>query len=102
MKFMLFTLGVCWCLRVMMYGERGVGKTSLIHRHLYDDIRGVRVNIGADHYPLEDVDLWDLSGGNSARESEFRAWLQPVDLAVLVFSVTDRVNCEFHTVLGWI
>jgi len=82
--------------KIVFIGDASVGKTSIIHKYLKNDLPD-RPTIGLDihHVVVQDnkMVIWDLSGQSKFKEV-LHPYLRGADLYVLVFDLTRKKSLE--------
>ena len=93
--------------KLVVLGDSGVGKTSLIHRYVQNQFRAdFKATIGADfnsktiHVANQEVDLqiWDTAG-DERFHSVGAAFYRGTDACILVYDVTQRES--FNRLKAW-
>eukprot|EP01038_Epipyxis_sp_PR26KG_P017856 gene17856-24942_t len=93
-------------IKILLLGDGGVGKTSLIHKFVYDKfvsfynfgehIEIKNIIIGDDRIQLQ---IHDSQGGERYR-SIYRQKVNGADAIILLYNITDRDS--FNSISGWI
>jgi len=94
-------------LKVIILGDSGVGKTSLMNRYVSDKFsQQYKATIGADFLTKEiniddkavTLQIWDTAG-QERFQSLGTAFYRGADCCILVFSITDQKT--FENLSGW-
>ena len=94
--------------KVVFLGDQSTGKTSIIHRFIYDQFDdSYQATIGIDFMShkmyLEDkiimLNLWDTAGQERFK-SLIPSYIKDAAVGLLVFDITDRKS--FESVNKWI
>ncbi len=93
--------------KIVLLGDPGVGKTSLVRRYIYDKFQkdymttlGLNFYVRTFEYPDAQVKLliWDIAGQKSRRKIGLR-YLQGASGALLAYDLTDPIS--FDNLAGW-
>lgn len=83
--------------KVIVVGSSGIGKTSIIHRLVYDNFNHTQSTIGVEHFKydttVDETDitfaLWDTAGQEKFY-TIVRAYFRNAVAALLIFDITNR------------
>jgi Ras-related protein Rab-6A len=94
--------------KVVFLGDQSVGKTSIIHRFIYDQFEdNYQATIGIDFMShkmyIEDkiiiLNLWDTAGQERFK-SLIPSYIKDAAVAIVVYDITNRTS--FNSVAKWI